>query len=176
MFFFIFTQMTQVKWLCWYVSKVRTQRTISIRTLRNIRTALRPMVSFRKEKQRINVFRWELDRSKQTSTTDRPKVLLAEDHNDRLWSDELCGGLWPVQGFIKFIDICHFENLIVGRAEKNVFCSLHRSVQGTIMFSQLLGSTPPSQPSGTPCGFTMGWSSAPSKSNFDTIWKSSEWN
>ena len=97
------------------------------------------------------------------------------------WPTTMAGAMWRYMTSsrlyqIKFINICHFENLIVIRAEKIVFWSPHRSVQGTILSSRLLGSTPPSQPSGTPWHVTMGWSSVPSKSNFDTIGKSSEWN
>ena len=120
--------------------------------------------------------RRELDRSRQASPLDQPKILLAENHNDWLWWNQLCGGLRPVQGYIKsnWLTFAILKTWL--SAKKIVFWSPHRSVQGTIMFSQLLGSTPPSQPSGTPCFITMGRSSAPSKSNFDTIWKSSEWN
>ena len=120
--------------------------------------------------------RRDLDRPRRASPLDQQKILLAKHHNDRLWWNHLCGCLWPVQGYIKsnWLTFAILKTWL--SAKKIVFWSPHRSVQGTIMFSQLLGSTPPSQHSGTPCRITMGWSSAPSKSNFDTIWKSSEWN
>ena len=52
---------------------------------------------------------------------------------------------FKVISIIKSINSCHVENLIVSRAENNLFCSPHRSVQGKIMSSQLVGSTLPSQ-------------------------------
>ena len=77
-----------------------------------------------------------------------------------------------------FNEICLFTfddyliNLLKG--------SSHRLVQRTAMYWQWESSTSPSQPLETPSwlagGISMGWISAPSKSNFDTIRKSSEWN
>ena len=64
-----------------------------------------------------------------------------------------------------------FLSIVFAKDKPMALISSHRLAKGMVMSWQWKGSTMPVQPLETTWEFTMGWSSAPGKSNFDTIKK-----